>query len=222
MHQFAISLIWGVYNQEGLVETFRYMEDGSFNTKDEDEFEIPNEGNIGLVHPVELDSETIEQWKEQLSDYEVTQAIEQLERTVYEITEEEKGKNVLDKFAGKLMNAMSLSGKLQAIGWSRGSIQDAGSYDTFYKEDANMAVELNFSGTFIGGELDEEITIYGVRFYKPGTVAYGSYVYDTIKKENLYKLGDVSRRYFSEIVYQLEKVTATSTEKVDVSEDVLK
>ena len=222
MHQFAISLIWGVYNQDGLVDTFRYMEDGSFNTKDEDEFEFPNEGSIGLVHPIELDSETKEQWKEQLSDYEVTQAIDQLDRMVYEIAEVEKEKTVLAKFAGKLMNAMSLSGKLQALGWCRGSIQDAGSYDTFYKEDAHMGVELNFSGTFIGGELEDEITIYGVRFYKPGTVARGSYVYDTIKKENLYKLEQVSRRYFSEIVYQLEKATASSTESVDVSEEWLK
>ena len=222
MHQFAISLIWGVYNKDGLADTFRYMEDGSFNTKDEDEFEFPNEGSIGLVHPVELDSETIEQWKEQLSDYEVTQAFEQLERMVYEISEDEKEKTVLDKFAGKLMNAMSLSSKLQALGWSRGSVQDAGSYDTFYKEDTGMAVELNFSGTFIGGELEEEITIYGVRFYKPGTVERGSYVYDTIKKENLYKLGDVSPRYYSEIVYQLEKVTASSTESVEVSQEFLK
>lgn len=221
MHQFAISLIWGVYNQDGLVETFRYMEDGSFNTKDEDEFELPAEGSIGLVHPIELDSEAKEQWKEQLSDYEVTQAIEQLERTVYEITEEEKGKTVLARVAGRLMNAMSLSGKLQAMGWYRGSIQDAGGYYTFYREDAHMAVELNFSGTFVGGELEDEITVYGARFYKPGTVAYGSYVYDEIKDENLYKLGEVSPRYFSEIVYQLEKATASSTESVEVSEELL-
>ena len=222
MHQFAISLIWGVYNQEGLVETFRYMEDGTFNTKDEDEFEFPTEGNIGLVHPIELDEDTKEQWKEQLSDYEVTQAIEQLERTVYEITEEEKDTTVLARVAGKLMNAMSLSGKLQAMGWYRGSIMDGGCYDTFYKEDACMAVQLNFSGTFVGGELEEEITVYGAKFYKPGTVEHGSYVYDEIKKENLYKLGDVAPRYFSEIVYQLEKATASSTETVEVAEDLLK
>ena len=38
MHQFAISLIWGVYENGGLNETFRYMEDGSFNTVDEEEY----------------------------------------------------------------------------------------------------------------------------------------------------------------------------------------
>ena len=120
------------------------------------------------------------------------------------------------------MNAMSLSGKLQAMGWYRGSIMDGGCYDTYYREDVHMAVQLNFSGTFVGGELEEEITVYGAKFYKPGTVEHGSYVYDEIKKENLYKLGDVSPRYFSEIVYQLEKATASSTETVEVAEEQLK
>lgn len=222
MHQFAISLIWGIYGKDGLEETFRYMEDGSFNTKDEDEFEMPAEGSIGLVHPIELDEEAKEQWKEQLSDYEVTQAIEQLERTVYEMTEQEKNETVMKHVAGKIMNAMSLSGKLQGMGWYRGSIQDGGCYDTFYREDAHMAVELTFSGTFVGGELEEEITVYGAKFYKPGTVERGSYVYDEIKEENLYKLGDVSPRYFSEIVYQLEKATASSTESEEISEEWFK
>ncbi len=42
----------------------------------------------------------------------------------------------------------------------------------------------------------------------------GSYVYDTIKKENLYRLGEVSPRYFSEIVLQLTKATASSQEQL--------
>ena len=41
MHQFATGLIWGIYEDGKLVNTFRYMEDGSFNTEDEDEFELP-------------------------------------------------------------------------------------------------------------------------------------------------------------------------------------
>ena len=41
MHQFAIGLIWGVYEDHKLVQSFRYMEDGSFNTEDEEEFILP-------------------------------------------------------------------------------------------------------------------------------------------------------------------------------------
>lgn len=41
MHQFATGLIWGVYEDGKLVQSFRYMEDGSFNTQDEEEYVLP-------------------------------------------------------------------------------------------------------------------------------------------------------------------------------------
>jgi len=213
MHQFAIGLIWGLYEEGALKDTFRYMEDGSFNTVDEDEYEFPSEGLVGLVHPIELSEEELSAWKEQLSDYEVVQPMEQLERPIYRITEEEKKQRELTRFGGKLLNGLSLSGKLQGMGWYRGSVQDAGIYSTFYREDGSMGVELEFSGCYVGDE-NEEITVYGARFYKAGTVARGSYVYDTIKEQNEYKLGEISPRYFSEIILQLTKATASSQEQL--------
>ncbi len=213
MHQFAIGLIWGLYEDGALKTTFRYMEDGSFNTVDEEEYELPGEGTIGLVHPIELTADELSAWKEQLSDYEVTQPFEQLERPVYQLTEEEKGQKELTRFGGKLLNGLSLSGKLQGLGWYRGSVQDAGGYYTFYREDGNTGVELEFSGCFVGDE-NEEVTVYGAVFYKAGTVKRGSYVYDTVKKEHQYQLSEVSPRYFSEIVLQLTKATASSKEQV--------
>ena len=217
MHQFAIGLIWGVYEDGRLKDTFRYMEDGSFNTREEDEFAFPEEGQIGLVHPIELSGEELAAWKEQLSDYEVTQPFEQLERQVYRVAEEEKGKAELTRFGGKLLNGLSLSGKLQGMGWYRGSVQDAGVYTTFYREDGELGAELEFSGCYVGDE-NEEVTIYGARFYKAGTVQRGSYVYDTIKKENEYTLEQISPRYFSEIVLQLTRATASSQEQLPYPE----
>lgn len=213
MHQFAIGLIWGIYEEGALKATFRYMEDGSFNTMDEEEFELPEAGMAGLVHPIELSEEELAAWKEQLSDYEVTQPIEQLERPVYRLTEDEKEKTELTRFGGKLLNGLSLSGRLQGMGWYRGSVQDGGVYTTFYREDERIGVELEFSGSYVGDENDE-VTVYGAHFYKAGTVKRGSYVYDTIKKENEYKLGQVSPRYFSEVVLQLTRATASSQEQL--------
>lgn len=213
MHQFAMSLIWGLYDNGKLTDTFRYMEDGTFNTVDEDEYEFPADGMIGLVHPIELRTEDLQAWKEQLSDYEVTQPIEQLERPVYQMTEEEKNQKELTRFGGKLLNGLSLSGKLQGMGWYRGSVLDAGCYYTFYREDGKMGVELEFSGCYVGDENDE-ITVFGAQFYKAETVKRGSYTYDTVKDENRYKLGEVSPRYFSEIVLQLTKATASSKEQL--------
>ena len=213
MHQFAIGLIWGIYEKGSLKETFRYMEDGSFNTVDEEEFQLPEDGMVGLVHPVELTSQELAAWKEQLSDYEVTQPIEQLDRPVYRVSEEEKGTGELTRFGGKVLNGLSLSGKLQGMGWYRGSVQDAGVYYTFYREDGPVGAELEFSGCYVGDE-NEEVTVYGAAFYKAGTVERGSYVYDTIKKENRYCLDQVSYRYFSEIVLQLTRATASSEEQL--------
>lgn len=213
MRQFAISLIWGVYEEDRLTDTFRYMEDGSFNTVDEEEYTLPEGARIGLVHPVELDDETRDAWKQQLEDYEITPSIPQLERPVYALRPGSETECKLEDFGGKQLNGLSLSGKLQGLGWYRGSVQDAGGYYTFYREDPSLGlgVELNFSGCFVGDE-NETVTVYDAVFYKAGTVQRGSYCYDTPKEADILPLGKVPARYYSEIIYQLTRATASSTE----------
>ncbi|MDE6776197.1 MAG: DUF4132 domain-containing protein, partial [Ruminococcus sp.] len=97
MHCFAIGLIWGIYNDDKLVSSFRYMDDGSFTTSDEDEFEIPENAVISIVHPVELSEDEISAWKEQLSDYEIVQPFPQLERKIFRVTPEEAGSAVIER-----------------------------------------------------------------------------------------------------------------------------
>lgn len=213
MRQFAISLIWGVYEEDRLTATFRYMEDGSFNTVDEEEYALPEGARIGLVHPVELDAETRDAWKQQLEDYEITPSIPQLERPVYALCPGREAECKLEDFGGKQLNGLSLSGKLQGLGWYRGSVQDGGGYYTFYREDPTLGlgVELSFSGCFVGDE-NETVTVYDAVFYKAGTVQRGSYCYDKPKDADVLLLGKVPARYYSEIVYQLTRATASSTE----------
>lgn len=233
MHQFAIGLIWGVYDRPEmsggsevsdavgvgmeLKTTFRYMEDGSFNTVDEEEYELPEGGLIGLVHPVELSGEILAAWKEQLSDYEVTQPFDQLERTVYRITEEEKKEKELTRFGGVVLNGMSLSGKLLGQGWYRGPIEDAGFYCSYYRNDGANGVELEFSGASVGYEV-EDVTVYGVYFYPSGEAAQGNYRYQKDYDKKRCLLSEVSPRYFSEIVLLVTKATASSQEKLNYPE----
>lgn len=214
MHQFAIGLIWGIYEERTLKQTFRYMEDGSFNTEEEEELLLPVQGKIGLVHPIELTDDTRQAWVEQLADYEVLQPFEQLSRPIYYVTEEEKDQKCLERFGGCLINDLSLSGKLQSMGWYHGSVEDAGVFFTFYREDSELGlgVELRFSGTYIGGE-NTEITVYDASFYDASTVPRGSYVYDWTNEEKSYALGKIPPRYFSEVVLQLTRALATSQER---------
>ena len=230
MHQFATGLIWGVFEEKKLTASFRYMEDGSFNTEEEDEFELPEESSdvrIGIVHPIELTADSLKAWKEQLEDYEIIQPIEQLERQVYYRTKEEEGSKSLERFGGCIVNDLSLGGKLQGMGWYRGSVQDAGGFYSYYREDKELAlgVELHFSGSYVGGQ-NEDVTVYEARFYptegtvteKDGSTAAagirrGSYVYDEANDSNSCFLKEIPERYFSEIVLQLSKATASSKEK---------
>lgn len=207
MHQFATRLIWGIYENGKLLQSFRYMEDGSFNTAEEDEYELPDNGRIGLVHPVELAGEEKEAWEQQLEDYEIVQPFEQLKRSVYTVTKEEEAEQKLMRFHGRTINDLSLNSRLTGLGWYRGSVQDGGGFYTYYREDAELGlgVELHFSGSYVGGSY-EDVTVYDARFYRAGTIKRGSYQYDEADEDKAFRMGDIPARYFSEIVWQLTKV----------------
>lgn len=197
MHQFAVGLIWGLYENGQLKDTFRYMEDGSFNTVDEAEYTFPKTGMIGLVHPLELSEELLQAWKEQLLDYEITQPVEQLERPVYYVTEEEKGIEKITRFYGKAINSAAFVGKLLSVGWVRGEILDGGFFDNCYRSDSEFGAELTFSGCSVGYG-NEEVIIDDLVFTK---VVHGaSYGEETCTPDK------VSERYFSEIILQITRI----------------
>ncbi|MDE6056198.1 MAG: DUF4132 domain-containing protein, partial [Lachnospiraceae bacterium] len=193
---------------------FRYMEDGTFNTVDEEEYILPEDALIGLVHPVELSEDILSAWKEQMSDYEIVQPIEQLERSVFRVTEEEKEEIELTRFGGVVVNSLSLSGKLQNMGWYKGEVGDGGGFDTYYRYDYDKNAELIFSGDYIACS-DANIDIYEVHFAQ--TIASEVSIEGNVTGEALRlapcKLGKVDPRYFSETVLQLTKATASSTER---------
>ncbi|MDR2144944.1 MAG: hypothetical protein LBE91_00585, partial [Tannerella sp.] len=71
------------------------------------------------------------------------------------------------------------------------------------------------SGTYVGADATEEVTVHDAVFYKAGTVQYGSYVYDEVKKSDKLKLSEVPARLYSEICFDIERATANriSTEE---------
>lgn len=197
MHQFATGLIWGIYEDGKLKDTFRYMEDGSFNTvDDEEETILPETGAIGLVHPLELPEEIIGAWKQQLSDYEITQPIEQLNRPVYHVTEEEISAQKILRFYGRELNCLSLSGKLLGMGWERGEVLDGGFFDNFYRSDGGYGAVLTFSGCSVGYDNDD-VTIDELYFCQYSDKTY---------RDERCAPDEVGARYFSEIVLQIARV----------------
>lgn len=217
MHCFAVGLIWGIYENGSLKDTFRYMDDGSFTTADGDEFTLPKDAQIGLVHPLELTEDQISVWKEQLSDYELTQPFDQLGRTVFRPDDKELPCNCITRFENFPVNSVALINKMTKSGWYKGDAEDAGFFYYFYREDVKSRT-LNEDGstTYEGwGSLlvhsgastviydfeGEEVTLEKLVFFKAGHVP------EYYRQDNTWvKISDVDPRYFSETMLLLNSI----------------
>ncbi len=201
MRQFAIGLVWGVYADGELTDTFRYMEDGTFNTVDEDEYELTDEVQIGLVHPLELSTEQIAAWKTQLEDYEVVQPFKQLERRTYKLSKEEENHQEWEALPQEEYSPTGFPNALERYGWYKGRAEDAGFYRELFKQYDGIVAELQFSGTSISYyEGMDDITLEGLRFIR--TTGKGIWYKDYSSDTSL-ALKDVPARMFSETVYDI-------------------
>lgn len=223
MHCFAVGLIWGIYEKGSLKDTFRYMDDGSFTTADGDEFTLPNDAQIGLVHPLELTEDQISVWKEQLSDYELTQPFDQLGRMVFRPEDKELPCNSLTRFEDTTVNSVAMINKMTKNGWYKGDAEDAGYFYYFYREDVkSRTLNADGSTTYEGwGSLlvhsgastiiydfdGEEVTLEEVVFFKAGRIP--NYCGD---HDGWVKISDVDPRYFSETMLLLYSLAPRENE----------
>lgn len=203
MHPFAIGLIWGAYEGDVLKGAFRYMEDGTFNTAEEEEYAFPENGRIGLVHPAELSGEEWEAWKEQLSDYEVIQPVDQLSRPVCRPEEEELAETALLRFQGTVVDA-AFTWRMIGQGWYQGAVEDGGEYFSFCRDDGDMRAKLLFSG-LSAADRESRAIVYEAVFCRRASGASGEESWRTLT------LGELPVRYFSEIVHQLSWAAAAET-----------
>lgn len=168
MHRFATGLIWGVYDGYTLTETFRYMDDGTFNTVDEEEYTLPEQANITLVHPIDLNEDTLSGWKEQLDDYEIVQPIAQLTAPLIVLEKDETTGNKITRYNGSIVKSGKINALARKHNMIRGEVWDAGSYSCYHLVDKflNMAAILNFEDMFMGQEYDDDVTLGDVIVYR--------------------------------------------------------
>ena len=167
MNMFALKLIWGAYDENNnLIESFRYMEDGTFNTVDEEEYTLPENSLITLVHPSELDADTIEKWKTQLSDYEISQPIEQLDFKYEEIKEEDIKEDKIHSLDSKTIKAGVLMSLATKYDMARGEAMDGGTFCEYILKDTylNISVHLSFDYMYFGMDGNEDINFGDIEF----------------------------------------------------------
>ncbi len=211
---FAQTLVWGMYEDDKLIQTFGVNQDQTLEDVDYEEVSLTDNAQIGMIHPLELSDELLEQWQTYFADNKLTQGFEQLERKVFYPDHKTKHLTVID-YKGKEVSDYrfrSLMGNKR--GWKRGSVVDSGmvanykkSYDSF---DIDVFITLGEMYIYLG-DYSEEINVKDLFFVKKGSVETGSYVYDTYRNEDdsrLIRVKDLPPIVYSETMYDFDLLFA--------------
>jgi len=113
-------LIWGLYEDSHLRQTFRVTEDLTCADEKDQELSLlsHSSASIGLVHPAQLSPEMLGIWGELFSDYELIQPFNQISRTVFGLTAEELESQQIQRFQGTEVSVTTAMAILKKTGWS--------------------------------------------------------------------------------------------------------
>ncbi|MEM6561741.1 MAG: DUF4132 domain-containing protein, partial [Planctomycetota bacterium] len=173
---------------------------------------------VGMIHPLELDDADRRAWLEHLADYEVEPPFAQMDRPVVRCPEGDVDKRSDERVKGTELNALTFRSRAEKRGWRRGSVADAGSIATYYKDFPGVGVSafLFLDGMFIGVGMDDTVTLGELRFAKADTVKIGSYEYDEPYKDDdkrVIRFGDVHALAFSETMGDLGVIAPQKDEE---------
>lgn len=218
MHAFATGLIWGVYDPRTgeLQTTFRYMADGTFNTVDETEYTLPDEASITLVHPTELDPETLGRWIEQLSDYEVVQPLAQLNAPIGELAPDEiEDKRTITRYSGTVVTGSQIMSFIRKHNLQRGPVTEGGAveYYTWIEKTLGIALQLYAKGlAAFAPAYDEEITLGEVIACR---LNEKQEVIDWPSKDELVEIETLPKRFLSSVIGVLDGLRDLNKERSD-------
>jgi len=84
MRHIAQRVIWAAFDEDDKVQgTFRITEELGFAGYDDDEFDISECDEFGVVHPLEIPEKSREHWSKTIVDYEIHPPFEQMNRKTY-------------------------------------------------------------------------------------------------------------------------------------------
>lgn len=129
MRHLALRLVWGMVADEALPSgqlpalqvAFRVNAEGEWVDEDEAPVLLPTDDAVSVVlaHPLQLSPPHVAGFAQQLSDYELIQPFEQLQRGVHRPTDAELEQLALTRWVGRKAWPGPLWG-LEARGWQRG------------------------------------------------------------------------------------------------------
>jgi len=204
MRRLAETLVWGVFDSEGIARDFFTVRggDGALVTA-EGEIRKPfsAEDAIGLAHPIQLSAAALEQWRTWSAAQGTEQSIPQLWRETESVEKDEAGATVLAEFANREISGATLRRRMDTMAWRRGVPVEAGLYYEysmcFPAAEATAVVET--SGQPVVTDYDDgKVTVLRV-FFVAGSYEPVEYA----KHPHALELGLVDEVAFSETVRAL-------------------
>jgi len=212
---FASGLVWGIHDGSGnLLRTFRRYANGILADAGGAVEELAEEDTvIGIVHPLELASTVLDEWKAHLVRLKVKQPFPQVDRPI-ELSDPLHGnRREISLTREKKLGAGTFRSRAEKRGWNRGSVIDAGGISSYYKvyPGAGVEVILPTDNFWIGCDPMDVIELRSAYFVKAESVERGSYTYDDPGPDDprVLRFDQVPVVVWSETVSDLKAIVAT-------------
>src|SRR5262249_54325176 len=157
-----VRLVWGAWRPSGAAAfTFRALADRSLTSADDEELRLPEDGSIGLVHPLELSPERLAAWRAHLAEHAIEPPFPPLDRSVAEPTIEELAATEVTRHAGRQVHALSLRSRAERRGWTTATATGETQSFTRAFPHAGLEAVLEADGLFLGygGYVDVKATL---------------------------------------------------------------
>ncbi|HIE5768379.1 TPA: DUF4132 domain-containing protein [Proteus mirabilis] len=155
MHKLMERLIWQETKDDKVINTFRPSNDGALLNIEDEEITLQSDSSLRLAHRVLLNEDEKHAWLAHFKDYKMAFLFSQIEHDTPIL--EDKQTQIAEK-KGWLTDAYTLRGAMTKLGYQRGSVEDAGFYNCYYKyfSGLDLSVIINFSGNCVP---EENVTV---------------------------------------------------------------
>lgn len=214
LQSYAASLVWGIYDSKNeLLRTFRrypngILAHGSGEMEDLEE----RDTQIGIVHPLELNDDTITTWREHLGRFKINPHFPQLDRPVETLEKDHGNRREITFTENIQISGGTFLSRMNKRGWNRGSVIDAGGVTSYYKpfEGAGVEAILFLEEYWVGFDPMDSFPLGKALFAKLSTVDRGSYTYDDPQPNDprVISFGEVPPIVYSETIADLKALIA--------------
>ncbi|MFU8925841.1 DUF4132 domain-containing protein [Acinetobacter puyangensis] len=145
-------LVWLEVDSDGqILHQFRPSDDGSLLDLEDDEIELQTDSQIKLAHIVLISQEQATAWQNHFKDYKIKPLFDQMSHQLPGFDDKAQ---LIDDHKGWLTDTFTLRGVITKLGYQRASIEDGGSFDSYYKPFSQIGISavINFSGSYVPEE----------------------------------------------------------------------